>query len=261
MTLRAGWLFGCVVLLISVGCETTPSRFDEQGVSGPGGKGATSAELYANLAAEYLSRGQLEIALTKGKQALAADRGNANANNVMGLIYQRLGEPNQAERHFERALRVEPSNPYYLNAFGGFLCKQGRYEEAEKRFSLAAANPLNRSPEIALTNAGTCALRQPEGLSKAETFFRRALESNSKFPPALIQMASLSLENGEPLSARAYVQRFEAVAPHTARSLWLAIQAERALGDEVAAAKYEMSLRSRFPDSTEIQFLRESRQP
>jgi type IV pilus assembly protein PilF len=259
--IRPAGLIGCLALLALAGCETTSTRFDEPDLSRPVTKGSSSAELYANLAAEYLSRGQLEVALTKGKQALAADRRSANANNIMGLIYQRLGELDQAERYFERALKAEPSNPYYLNAYGGFLCERGRYEDALKRFTQAAANPLNRSPEIALTNAGTCALRQPEGLKVAESLFRRALERNSKFPPALIQMAGLSLTNGEPLSARAYIQRFEAVAPHSARSLWLAIRAERALGDEMAAAKYEMSLRSRFPDSTEIQLLRESRQP
>jgi len=260
---RTAVVYGCIlgIVLGLGGCETAPTRFNEPSASAPPTKGSASADIYANLAAEYLSRGQLEVALTKGRQAIRVDRRNGDANNVMGLIYQRLGEPDQADRYFKRALSADPTNPYYLNAYGSFLCSQKRFEDAEMRFSKAAANPLNRSPEIALTNAGICALVQPEGRAKAETFFRRALEKNRRFPMALLQMAKLSFEAGEFLAARAYIERFGEVSPLTPGGLWLAIRTERQLGDDVAAAKYEMRLQSKFPDSPEIQLLRESRKP
>jgi len=78
---------------------------------------------------------------------------------------------------------------------------------------------------------------------------------------ALFQMAKLSFEAGEFLSARAYIERFEEVSSYTPASLWIAIRTERQLGDDATAAKYEMRLKSKFPDSPEIQLLRESRKP
>jgi type IV pilus assembly protein PilF len=253
----AAWL--AVALL--AGCQTAPVDYESAAPPASSSSAQGRAQLYANLAAAYLREGQLDVALTKARQALAADAGSGEANNVMALVYQRLGEPERADQHFQRALRAQPGNAYFLNAYGSFLCGRGRFEEAQGHFDRAADNPLNRSPEVALTNAGICVYRHEEDAAKAEAYFRRALERNPKFAPALLWMIRMSLMAGEHLSARAYVQRYEGVAEHTPESLLMAVRAERSLGDRNAAARYQMMLKSRFPDAPEIQQLRESQEP
>jgi len=98
-------------------------------------------------------------------------------------------------------------------------------------------------------------------MGQAETYYRQALRHNKAFAPALLRMASISFEKGNSLSARAYLQRFAEVQDHTAESLWLGIRTETLLGDRDQAASYGLLLRSRYPDSRQVQLLNESRTP
>jgi type IV pilus assembly protein PilF len=258
MSRRLVWI-GLLLVLALVGCKSTPGHFDEATGTYVGPRRA-SAQTYAGLAVAYLRTGQLDIALSKAKEALQVDSDNAYANNVMGLVYQRLGEAKLAEKHFRRALDSDPSNPFYLNAYGSLLCNMKRYDEARQRFDQAATNPLNESPEVALTNAGICEARRPDP-ARAETYFRRALEINPRFQQALLGMAQLSFARGKFMEARAYNERFEQAGAPTPESLLLGVRTERALGDLGAASLYVMKLKSKFPDSPEVQALGDPKRP
>ena len=58
-----------------------------------------------------------------------------------------------------------------------FLCRQNRWSDAEPYFKRAADNPHYTTPEIALANAGVCALNAGDR-EKAEENFRAALTKN-----------------------------------------------------------------------------------
>ena len=92
----------------------------------------------------------------------------------------------------------------------------------------------------------------------AESYFRSALENNPKIAVTLIQMAQLSYETPNYLSARAYLQRYLEVSSHTAKSLWLGINIERELGDKNALSSYTLLLKNKFPDSKEAGLLTDS---
>jgi type IV pilus assembly protein PilF len=216
------------------------------------------SDIYVRLAIAYMQEGQLGMALKKIKHGIELDPNNGEAHNVLAILYQRLGEDSLAEKHFERATSLQPRNPYIRNAYGSFLCKEQNFDKADRQFQNALDNPLYKTPEVALTNAGICA-SQSGDRAKAEDYFRTALRHRSDFPQALLQMAQLSYDVGDPLSARGYLQRFHRVSKHTAPSLWLAIQTERILGDKDAVASYEMLLRGNFPDSDEMKLMRESK--
>jgi Tfp pilus assembly protein PilF len=53
------------------------------------------------------------------------------------------------------------------------------------------------------------------------------------------------------MMARAYIQRYHSVAPATAESLWIQVQAEKALGARDQYLKYARQLVKEFPDSDE----------
>jgi type IV pilus assembly protein PilF len=112
---------------------------------------------------------------------------------------------------------------------------------------------------VALTNAGVCAIRNSD-LKKAEEYFRQALGHNAKFPSALIQMAQISFRNEQNLSSRAYLQRYLELTKPTPASLWLGIRNERILGDRNAVSSYSLMLKNNFPDSREVQLLKDSEQ-
>jgi type IV pilus assembly protein PilF len=209
---------------------------------------AASANL--NLGIEYMRAGNMELALERLKRALDADPGYYGTHNALGLLYQRLGENGLAERHFKRSIALNGTDSGSKNNYGLFLCQNNRFAEAEKIFLAAVANPLYETPEVAYTNAGTCALMNKQ-VEAAENYFRQALSINAELPSALIQMAQISYDRDNYLNARGYLQRYQSVAKHTAASLMLGIKIEKELGDRNAVASYELLLKNNFGDSVE----------
>jgi type IV pilus assembly protein PilF len=59
------------------------------------------------------------------------------------------------------------------------------------------------------------------------------------------------------MMARAYIQRYHAVARPSAESLWLQVQSEKALGAQEHYLKYARKLLKDFPDSEEAGKLEE----
>jgi type IV pilus assembly protein PilF len=211
-----------------------------------------------DLGIEYMKQGAYENALKNLEKAREADPGYAPTYNVLGLLYLRLGDSKKAEDNFKRALGLNNNDSSTLNNYGSFLCQENRIDEAEKTFLKSAANPLYETPEIAITNAGLC-LYNNNKEAEAENYFRQALELNPQMSQALIKMCEISFNKPNYLSARAYLQRYQQISRHTAKSLWLGIQIEQALGDQDAVSSYVLLLKNTFPDSTEATLLNESR--
>jgi type IV pilus assembly protein PilF len=213
-----------------------------------------------NLAIEYMRAGSMERALERLNRAYEADPRYYGTHNAYGLLYQQLGDPILAERHFKRAIDLNNNDSLSKNNYGRFLCQAGRYSEAEKTFMSAADNPLYETPEVAYTNAGTCASmnNRPD---LAEKYLRQALTINPEVSTALLQMSQISYNQENYLSARGYLQRYSAVARHTPPSLLLGIKIERELGDRNAVSSYEMLLNNNYPDSVEVQELKNISKP
>ncbi|MFT5395207.1 MAG: type IV pilus assembly protein PilF [Gammaproteobacteria bacterium] len=211
-----------------------------------------------DLGIEYMKQGAYENALKNLEKAKKADPSYAPIYNVTGLLYQQLGDNKKAEDNFKRALSLNSNDSSTLNNYGNYLCQQNRLEEAEKTFLRAAANPLYESPEIAITNAGLC-LSNNQREDDAEKYYKQALQLNPRIPQALIKMCERSFKLPNHLSARGYLQRYQQVARHTAKSLWLGIQIEQELGDKDAVSSYVLQLKNNYPDSKEAALLHESR--
>lgn len=212
-------------------------------------------DIHTRLGATYLYRNQLDVAQQELERALELDPDDSQANNVMGLLQIRLRNDDKAERHFRRAISEQGDNSEARNNYGVFLCERNRLDEADKQFRAALANPLYRTPEQAALNAGLCALRKPDKDAAAK-YLRTALEKDPRSAPALFQMARLSFEAGQMLSARGFMQRYFEVGQDSPEVLLLAFRIERALGAKDAQASYAVRLRGKFPDSAEAKQLR-----
>ncbi len=209
-----------------------------------------AATFNMQLGANYLRTGNLEMAKEKLEKALMQDPTLADAHTYAALLYDAIEEVDKADFHYQRSLKLAPGDSATLNLYGAFLCRHDRVDEADKYFVAATRDQLYRTPEAALTNAGICVLRVPSR-SRAEAYFREALENNPRYPDALWQMARLSYEQDQPLQARAFLERFAAQQTMGAESLWLGVQIESELGDRPAAREYGLRLESEFPDAVE----------
>lgn len=221
------------------------------------GQADSPADLYVAMAAEYYKRGQMDAALQRALHALDEDDNNAQAHSMLAIIYQRLGKPELADKHFRSAVAISPNDPEIRNAWGSFFCNQRKAAEADKQFNEALKNPLYKTSWVALTNAGVCALRV-NNRSKAEQYFRRALSANPRFAPALYQMAQVDYDMGRYKSARTFLDRYFASAPPTPATLLLGVRVERKLGNRKRAKTYAELLRKRYPDAPEVIYLNES---
>ena len=240
-------LLSAVMLLLLVSCAAMEERQE---------KNRRIADTHVQLAIGYIKQGQYEWALEKLKKALDVTPDNATAHSTIALVYENLGENDLADDHYQRAISLSHKDGA-KNNYGVFLCKLGRLKQADSYFQQAIETPRYPTPELAYENAGTCALKVPD-LNKAESYLRAALERNPNLPVSLYNMAEISYAQQQYLSSRAYLQRFEAVAEHTAKSLWLGIQIERKLGDQTAEAGYAKQLQSKFPSSVEFKKLMSS---
>lgn len=216
-----------------------------------------AARANVRLAVAYMQRGNYEAAMEKLERALEQDPKSSEAETTLGVLYETLGNREEAGLHYRKAVQLAPEEPNVHNNYGTWLCQDGRMKQAEKQFMEAINSPFYGTPEVAYTNAGSCAMRDDQ-VAKAEQYFRRALEANARYPDALFQMASLKYQQGDYMRARAFMQRYLGVALASAESLEMAIRIERALGDDSSAREYISALRADFPDSPQARALEDA---
>ena len=247
--IRRGLLIALAALVLT-GCVTTGGSVGDGAIERSVGQNREAAKVNTELAAGYMQEGQIKVAVEKVRRAIAYDNGYGPAHHVHALLMARLGEEDKARESFARAVRLDGDNPDLLNNYGGFLCSQGDYEQAQAMFRRAYGDPLYETPEFALVNSGRC-YQQAGQEAEALAQFQRALDKGASQPGALLGLARALYQTGEPQKAAEAMRRYESRHRHTAESLAVAIAIDEAVGDEQALKNHRLILRGRFPDSPE----------
>lgn len=213
-----------------------------------------AADINTRLGVGYLERGQIQLALEKLEMAVRQDEQHVPAHLALGIVYERIGREDRALQHLQRAVRLAPEDGAVHNSLAALLCRVGRYDEAEQHFGDALQDPFYPTPEVVLSNAGTCA-RRAGRLQDAELYLREALEIDPVNRLALFNLAGVALARDEAFSARAFLQRLESIGQLGPEGLLLGVRIERALGNPDQADRYATSLRARYPDSLQAEQL------
>lgn len=216
-----------------------------------------AAEINLELGIEHLRKGNLQQAKDKIDRALEQNPRYGRAHLVAGMLYNRLGDDDTAESHYQRAVSLEPKDPEFKNNYAVYLCQKKKFERGQKLALEAAADPLYRTPEVAYTNAGSCA-RSADDLKAAEEHFRRALAARPRYGEALFQMADLECHQTEYMSARGFLQRYLEVGRTSPATLWLGVRIERGLGNKAQAQHYAQRLKAEYPSAAQTKELLES---
>lgn len=213
------------------------------------------AEINLKLGVRYIEMNMLSVAKEKLEIALDLDSNNAEIYNGLGVLYERLQQHELAKEYYKNAISLDDNDASIKNNYGRYLCKKGEYLAGETLLKEALSMPFNIRKSLTYTNIGICELKQGNQ-QVAEDNFRLSLQINNSFSPALFEMQKISYRKGKYMSARAFLERYLAVAQHTPETLWTAVQTERALGNQELSENYRETLFRQFPTSNEAQQLK-----
>src|SRR5262245_5134392 len=245
-----------IALLLLASCTTTmtPTPTSPARQKSP----TEAATFNSQLAIEYLKKGDLAVARDKIEKALSQDADNVSVQLTAALVYDRLGDDKKADEHYATALRLKPDDPELQNNYGVYLCRQGKTDQGEKMLLKAAKNPVYKTPEVPVTNAGMC-MRGAKRMDEAEKYFRQALAIKPRFGDALLQLADLDFHKGTKESndeASGLIKRYLAVvAAPGPEILWLGVRVERARVDKTTADAYGRRLKNEDPQAEQTRLL------
>jgi len=241
-SLRAALVISLVIFTSACTVVTAPDKrsADEE----------SAADYNARLGVQYLQRGDIQLANEKLTKALEQDNSNANAHIAMAQLQFAIDQPKVAQKHYKRAVSLDPDNADNRNAYGVFLCSTGDIEGAEREFDKAASNPFYETPEFALDNAGVCMLEAGR-FEEAEDYLTKAIRRNPQFANAFLHVAELRYSERRLTVADAYLARYHALNDFSPASLLLGFEIQREGGYQTEAKQYADLLLNKFPDSNE----------
>jgi type IV pilus assembly protein PilF len=249
---------GIVVLLAAAlvvgGCANLkkPEGNDDQSQS----NSATSnesparyrARLHTELGASYLQRNQLAIALDELREATRVDPNYGLAHSIMGLVHANLGEDAKADAAFRRAIEVAPSEGDIRNQYGSFLCGQNKPDEGLAQFDAALRMPLYQTPNVALENAGSCALAAKK-IRIAEGYFTRLTQQFPFSSRGFQGLAAVAMQTSRYNDVQRQVELGLRTQQFTPQLYFYGACAEKKLGNPLREREYRAQLKQRFADS------------
>jgi tetratricopeptide (TPR) repeat protein len=163
---------------------------------------------YLSYGSVYFQRGYMDQAEASFQIALRDNPESAEAVYGIGSVYLNQQKNSEAQRCFERALKLRASYPDTLsnswNNLGLLAGREGHSAEAVGYFQQA----LKLSPDhsVALSNLGS-AYRQEKRWDDARATYKRALEINPDDAEANYGMGMIFAQNDDPASAFDFLQR------------------------------------------------------
>jgi Tfp pilus assembly protein PilF len=131
-----------------------------------------------NRAAEAMARGAIDTAYWWAREAIQQDRYFLAAFNTLGVVYQRHGQPQQAQAVFEHVLAIEPANANAMGNLVQALRAQGQDDAAQRLAErLARIEPV---PPFYYFNAGMAAMRNRD-YGAARDLFTKEIEREANY--------------------------------------------------------------------------------
>ena len=242
-------LFAALFIITLAACSTAVEREHEDAIN-----------VYLQLGVRYLALNDLPSAKENLERALKEDSDSVPAHLAMAFLYEKINKHDDARAQYELVLNLDPENLDLQNNYGRFLCERREGDKGMALLIQASNNMLNQNPWMALTNAGRCQLAMGDR-AQAENYFSKALQANSSYAPLLQEMQKLSYQKGDFKAARDYFQHFMKVNEPTPEALWVAIQTEGALGNELLVKEYTDLLLEKFPFSNQAKQIKSTSRP
>lgn len=211
---------------------------------------ARASHINVQLGLGYLQKGQTARAKNKLLLALKQSPKSAEANDAMAYFLEATDEKKEADKYYRRAIKLSRGNGAPLNNYGTFLCRQGKYKQADHYFRLAIQDTDYVNLADAYENAGLCALQVPN-YKLAERYFRKAVAKDPERPNSLLELAEISYRKQQNKRAERYLKRYRAIAKQTPQSLYLNYRVAARLQKNKTAQAYARKLVEQYPKSAQ----------
>ena len=160
-----------------------------------------------------LGLGYLKVGNTK-QAKINLEKAKRFAPNLVAVYtsfahyYETVGEPEQATQAYKKALSLDSDDADTLNNYGVFLCRQEKYDEAEKQFLKAISIPSYILVADSYENLALCQVKARK-FDKAEHYLEKAIQHNPSSASALLQMTQLQYAKSDYVKAQGYFTRYE----------------------------------------------------
>ncbi|MBV7317121.1 type IV pilus biogenesis/stability protein PilW [Shewanella sp. NIFS-20-20] len=205
----------------------------------------------------YLQKGNSEQAKFNLDKAQVYAPNLEEVHIAMAYYYQTVGDDPRAVIAYEDAIKSSSASGDAFNNFGVYLCQQGQYRQAEKRFLQAIEQPEYTRAAASYENLGLCSQEAGE-LDKARDYFIAALKYEPRRRTSLLALVEIALQQDNYSQAKQSLKQFQRVAADTPQSLELGIRIELGLNDPEAAKRYGIQLLATFPSSNQAKEYRAS---
>src|SRR5215469_1113134 len=140
----------------------------------------------------------LQDAEKRVQSILAIVPDSVEALSALGITEYMLGKPDDALKHLEAALEKFPQHLQSASALAMIKLKQNDFAGAEQVVKkVADESPRSAEAQVALGRFYTA----NRMASEAEAAYRRALNIDAKYGPALLDLAQLQIRTGRQLDA------------------------------------------------------------
>lgn len=216
-----------------------------------------AAKLNVELGLAYIHSNQSARGKAKLQRALALAPFLPDVHVAFGRYYESIFETEEAEKSYLKAIKINKNWAVSQNLYGTFLCRQGKYEQANKAFSKALEDKTYPDSAAILENAGLCELAAGHK-EKAREYFEKALHQDIQRSNSLLELAYIHYEQKRNEIAEQLYHRYVMTARQTPRSLYLGVHLARVAKQKDKEASYLLLLKSEYPDSIEYQKIKQS---
>lgn len=197
--------------------------------------GAQSIAVVRTRASDALSSGEYHRAVELYRRALDLNPNDVQSNRGLAESYFWLGEYDQAQRYAEASRTLDRRNPDVLTLSGRIAIGLGNLEDAEASFRRALElEPNNADAEIGLAELALAGGKSLDALLALQ----RALRIHPEHRKALLSLVLIHEEAGEPATAERYLEIALAAHGESPEAHILAAEFELRRGDTAAAAAH-----------------------
>lgn len=200
-----------------------------------------AATYNTQLGIAYLQQGDRPRAKRKLLTALKLAPHSASVNAAMAYYLETTGEVQKARTFYKKALSLAVNSGAQLNNYGTFLCRLGRYKQAEGYFLNAVKDVNYINSAGAYENAGLCLAAIPD-YSRARDYFVKALKHDPKRKQSLYELVKIDLKQNQVDVALKQLRNYQEVTMNDASLLAMAIEATHKLGKTQAEHAYRQRL-------------------